>query len=42
MSDWTYRQLAAEFVAMVLFVWSGTGAAVSSNRWINEGENDPA
>jgi len=31
--DWTYRQLAAEFVATALFVWAGCGAAVSSNRW---------
>jgi len=31
MADWTIRQLAAEFMAMILFVWIGTGAAVSSN-----------
>jgi len=31
--DWTYRQLAAEFIATLLFVWAGCGAAISSNRW---------
>lgn len=43
MRDWNYRQLAAEFIATLLFVWGGTGAAVSSNRW-TEGStiSDPA
>lgn len=41
--DWTYRQLAAEFVAMTLFVWIGTGSAVASNRWTPLDESkDPA
>jgi len=31
--DWTYRQLAAEFIATALFVWMGCGVAISSNRW---------
>jgi len=38
--DWTTRQLAAEFFAMVLFVWIGTGSAVSSGMWTDG--NDPA
>ena len=38
--DWTFRQLAAEFVAMILFVWIGTGSAVSSGMWT--GSDDPA
>jgi MIP family channel proteins len=29
-TDWTPKQLAAEFMAMVLFVWVGTGSAVAS------------
>jgi MIP family channel proteins len=39
-SDWTFRQLAAEFVAMILFVWIGTGSAVSSGMWT--ASDDPA
>lgn len=39
--DWTFKQLAAEFMAMVLFVWIGTGAAVSSNVWAEGGGADP-
>ena len=39
---WTYRQLSAEFMATTLFVWIGTGAAVSSNFWTEGGGNDPA
>jgi len=31
--DWTFRQLAAEFIATMMFVWGGCGAAISSNRW---------
>jgi len=31
--DWTFKQLAAEFVAMILFVWIGTGSALSSVMW---------
>lgn len=31
--DWTFRQLAAEFMAMILFVWIGCGSAVSSGMW---------
>jgi len=31
--DWTFRQLAAEFIATGMFVWGGCGAAISSNRW---------
>jgi MIP family channel proteins len=38
--DWTFRQLAAEFMAMILFVWIGTGSAVSSGMWTPGG--DPA
>lgn len=39
--DWTPRQLAAEFVATMLFVWVGCGAAVASNRWTeSEGLHD--
>lgn len=38
---WTFKQLAAEFVAMVLFVWIGTGSAVSSNVWAEGGGADP-
>lgn len=38
--DWTFRQLAAEFMAMVLFVWIGTGSAVSSNMWVEGGGAD--
>jgi len=38
--DWTFRQLAAEFMAMILFVWCGTGAAVSSGMWTDG--TDPA
>jgi len=33
MPDWTFRQLAAEFIATMMFVWCGCGAAISSNRW---------
>lgn len=39
-NDWTFRQLAAEFVAMILFVWIGTGSAVSSGMWTTG--DDPA
>ena len=39
--DWTIKQLAAEFMAMILFVWIGTGAAVSSNVWTEGGGADP-
>lgn len=39
-TDWTMRQLAAEFFAMVLFVWIGTGSAVSSGMWTDG--SDPA
>ena len=31
--DWTFRQLVAEFIATMMFVWGGCGAAISSNRW---------
>ena len=31
--DWTFRQLVAEFIATMMFVWSGCGAAIASNRW---------
>lgn len=41
MADWTTRQLAAEFMATTLFVWIGTGAAVSSNFWTEGGGADP-
>jgi len=41
-TDWTYRMLAAEFLATALFVWIGTGAAVSSNLWTLDGVSDPA
>jgi len=37
MADWTFRQLAAEFMAMTLFVWIGTGAAVSASFWSVDG-----
>ena len=40
--DWTGRQLAAEFMATSLFVWAGTGAAVASDSWTEEGALDPA
>jgi len=40
--SWTYRQLAAEFMATTLFVWIGTGAAVSSNVWTEGGGADAA
>jgi MIP family channel proteins len=40
--DWTFKQLAAEFMAMILFVWIGTGAAVSSNFFTEGGGVDPA
>ena len=40
--DWTIRQLAAEFIAMVIFVWAATGAAVASKRWTEAGKDDPA
>lgn len=33
MADWTCRQLAAEFMALALFVWIGTGAAVAASFW---------
>jgi len=37
--DWTMKQLMAEFIAMMLFVWIGTGSAVSSSAWtIGSGE----
>lgn len=39
--DWTNRQLAAEFMATTLFVWIGTGAAVSSNFWTEGGGEAP-
>lgn len=39
--DWTFKQLAAEFMAMILFVWIGTGAAVSTNFWAEGGGADP-
>eukprot|EP00536_Pseudo-nitzschia_multiseries_P001838 jgi/Psemu1/182141/e_gw1.24.128.1 len=42
MADWTTRQLAAEFMATTLFVWSGTGAAVSSFKWVAGGTDDAA
>eukprot|EP00531_Pseudo-nitzschia_arenysensis_P004849 CAMPEP_0116129098 /NCGR_PEP_ID=MMETSP0329-20121206/7749_1 /TAXON_ID=697910 /ORGANISM="Pseudo-nitzschia arenysensis, Strain B593" /LENGTH=283 /DNA_ID=CAMNT_0003623355 /DNA_START=19 /DNA_END=870 /DNA_ORIENTATION=+ len=38
--DWTFKQLAAEFMAMILFVWIGTGSAVSSNMWVEGGGAD--
>jgi len=40
--DWTSRQLAAEFIATAMFVWSGCGAAIASSRWTPEGAFDPA
>ena len=39
--DWTIKQLAAEFMAMILFVWIGTGAAVSTNFWAEGGGAEP-
>lgn len=39
MVDSRIKAVLAEFMAMILFVWIGTGAAVSSGRW-TEGDND--
>jgi len=40
--DWTARQLAAECMATALLTWAGTGSAVASNDWTEEGTLDPA
>jgi MIP family channel proteins len=38
--DWTFKQLAAEFLATLLFVWIGTGSAISSNMWTDGDSGD--
>jgi len=40
-NDWTSKQLFAEFMAMILFVWVGTGSAVASAEW-DGGSSDSA